>query len=143
MVNIRTVRQSNAALKAGPAGLVCVCVGATSGIGASTLKELVKDLNTPTVYVIGRSRSRFSGQLTELKALNPDVVVEFVETEISLLGNVDSVCERIATKESKVDLLYMSAGFLAFGGPNCEHTLSFPLVGPSGLTKRDRYHRRH
>jgi NAD(P)-dependent dehydrogenase (short-subunit alcohol dehydrogenase family) len=111
MVDLRAVRQSNAALRANPSGFVAVFVGATSGIGASTLKELVKGLSAPKFYVIGRSETRFSSQLAELKALNSGSVIIFIQAEISLLKDVDAVCEEVASKEAKVDLLFMSAGF--------------------------------
>ena len=134
MVDLRAVRQSNAALRANPSGFVAVFVGATSGIGAGTLKELVKDLSAPKFYVIGRSKTRFSSQLAELKALNSGAVIIFIQAEISLLKNVDSVCEEVASKEAKVDLLFMSAGLLAFGGPHCAHV---PLTSNSKLGYAD------
>jgi len=130
MVDLHAVRQSNAALRANPSGFVAVFVGATSGIGASTLKELVKGLSAPKFYVIGRSKTRFSSQLAELKAVNSGAVIIFIHAEISLLKNVDAVCEEVASREAKVDLLFMSAGLLAFGGPHCAQvplTSSFKL----------------
>jgi NAD(P)-dependent dehydrogenase (short-subunit alcohol dehydrogenase family) len=141
MVDLGTIRQSNAALKARPSGFIAIFVGATSGIGASTLRELVKDLSAPRFYVVGRSKTRFSNQLAELKALNSGAEVVFIQTEISLLKNVDAVCEQVASKEAKVDLLFMSAGLLAFAGPHCEHDSlyllsSTPRIGVCGfLTK--------
>jgi NADP-dependent 3-hydroxy acid dehydrogenase YdfG len=119
MVDISTVRTSNTALKSGPKGLVCVLVGATSGIGASTLKALVRDLNVPKIYIAVRSAARFSHQLVELKSLNPDAAIEVLETEISLVRKVDTFCATISAREYKVDLLYMSAGLLPSRRPQC------------------------
>lgn len=122
MVNLSTVRTSNAKLRARTHGLAGVFVGATGGIGASTLRELTRRLSAPRFYVIGRSEKRFSAQRDELQALNPEATITFLQAEVSLLRDVDVVCKTIAAKESHVDLLFMSAGFLAFGGPDCKYT---------------------
>lgn len=118
MVSLSAVRESNSTLRARPSGWVAVFVGATGGIGAGTIKQLVRNSSGPKFYVIGRSEAKFSRQRKELEALNPSAVIVFIQTEISLLRNVDAVCKEIASKEDHVDLLFMSAGLLAFGGPH-------------------------
>lgn len=120
MVSLSSVRESNSTLQARPPGWVAVFVGATSGIGAGTIKQLVRNSFSPKFYVIGRSEAKFSRQRKELEVLNPSAVIVFVQTEISLLRNVDAVCKEIASKEDYIDLLFMSAGSLAFGGPHCK-----------------------
>ena len=54
--------------------------------------------------------------LNELKASNPEATFEFMETEISLMKNVDHACDKIKFKEKKVDILFMSPGYLSFDG---------------------------
>lgn len=121
MVIIKTVRESNAALKATAApGFVALFAGATNGIGLSTLQQLIKNLNAPKVYVVGRSKASFASQLSDLADLNPEASVEFLEAQLSLLKDVDHICHVVKSKESKLDLLYMSPGYLAFGGPDCK-----------------------
>ena len=134
MVAIRTVRESNAALKVGTPGLVALFAGATSGIGLSTLRELVKDLNEPRVYIIGRSKERFASQLAELELLNPEASIEFLEAQVSLLRDVDAVCDRVLAQERRFNLLYMSPGYLAFGGPECKQISVLLLSQRSTLT---------
>lgn len=129
MVNLSTVRTSNAELRARAHGLVGVFVGATGGIGASTLRELTIRLSAPRFYVIGRSETKFVAQRDELLALNPSAIITFLQAEVSLLRDVDAVCKTIAAKEEYVDLLFMSAGFLAFGGPDCKPFCCFFLSG--------------
>lgn len=121
MVAIDTVRAANSSLKSGPSGLVALFVGATKGIGAATLRKLTKNLKAPTIYIVGRSKGGFSSQLSELKTLNPDASFEFLETEISLIKNVDWICKKLKETESKLDLLFMSPGLLPIGGPTCRH----------------------
>ncbi len=53
MVSINDVREANAKGKS-IKGLVCVFVGGTGGIGASTAQELFRRTTSPKAYIIGR-----------------------------------------------------------------------------------------
>ncbi|KAM0189351.1 hypothetical protein ACHAPA_012161 [Fusarium lateritium] len=99
-------------------GFIAVFVGATRGIGLATLKSLTQTLKKPRFYVIGRSQAKFEYELTALRECNPDAEIRFLEGKVSLLRDVDDVCDRILQTESHLDLLYMSPGSLAFGGPH-------------------------
>ncbi|KAF5591106.1 hypothetical protein FPANT_5839 [Fusarium pseudoanthophilum] len=101
-----------------PQSFVAVFVGATRGIGLATLKVLIRALPNPRFYVIGRSKARFAGELALLSEYNPNATIQFVEAEVSLIKVVDDACERIMSAEKHVDLLFMSPGSLAFGGPH-------------------------
>jgi hypothetical protein len=118
MVTIKDVRESNLAFKlSGHASkMVAVFVGATSGIGMGTLKQYAKYAQGGKAYIVGRSKTAAQPLLDELKASNPTGTFDFIEAEISLIKNVDIVCEAIKAKEKKVDILFMSPGFLAVGG---------------------------
>jgi NAD(P)-dependent dehydrogenase (short-subunit alcohol dehydrogenase family) len=118
MVNIKDVRQSNLAFKLSghASSQVAVFVGSTSGIGMGTLKQYAKHAQGAKAYIVGRSKSAAQPLLDELKESNPTGTFEFIESEISLIKNVDLVCEEIKSKEKKVDILFMSPGFLAYGG---------------------------
>jgi NAD(P)-dependent dehydrogenase (short-subunit alcohol dehydrogenase family) len=125
MVAIDTVRASNAALKSNPPGLVALFIGATRGIGAATVRQLIKNLKAPIFYIVGRSEPSFSSQLSELKKLNPEASVTFLETEVSLIKNVDWISKKFGEKETRLDLLFMSPGFLPVGGPICKFLMLF------------------
>lgn len=116
MVQIKDIRVSNAAFKASKVSLVAVFVGATSGIGLATLKLLAETTVTPTLYVLGRSKRAATPLLDDLAKINPQTTVNFIETEVSLIKNVDKVCEEIAAKEKKVDILFLSPGGISLGG---------------------------
>jgi NADP-dependent 3-hydroxy acid dehydrogenase YdfG len=118
MVAINAIHQSNEALKLSPhaSGLVAVFVGATSGIGMGTLKAFAKYANAPKAYVLGRSKKAAQPLLDELKALNPKGKFEFIEKEVSLIKNVDEACDIIKSQEKKVDIVFLSPGYLAVGG---------------------------
>ncbi|TEY45016.1 hypothetical protein BOTCAL_0337g00140 [Botryotinia calthae] len=119
MVAINAVRASNAALKAtGAPGVVAVFAGATSGIGMGTLKAFIKYANAPKAYIIGRSESAAGRLLKYLKLSNPSATLNFLEGEISLIKEVDRLCDEIKRKEEKVDIVFLSAGYLSFDGRN-------------------------
>ncbi|KAI1250912.1 hypothetical protein MGN70_007973 [Eutypa lata] len=71
MVSLQAIRESNSCIATGlPAGLVAVFVGATSGIGETTLKQLVKRARQPRIYFLGRRESEGKRIQAELKELN-------------------------------------------------------------------------
>lgn len=116
MVNIKDVRSSNAAFKASKSSVVAVFVGATSGIGLATAKSLADASVNPTLYILGRSKVSAAPLLGDLAKINPQATINFIETEISLIKNVDKACDEIGSKEKKVDLLFMSPGGVTFSG---------------------------
>ena len=124
MVNITAVRASNASFKDSKESLTALFVGATSGIGMGTLKQFAKHAYAPKVYIVGRSKNAASDLLDELTSSNPQATFVFLEAEISLMRKVDEVCEEIKTKEKKLDILFMSPGYLSFEGRNGKGSLA-------------------
>jgi len=118
MVTITDVRTSNATFKESKESLVALFVGATSGIGLGTLKQFAKNAYAPKIYIVGRSKSAAAPILDEIAKSNPQASVNFIETEISLIKNVDKASEEITSKEKNLDLLFMSPGYLSFDGRN-------------------------
>lgn len=116
MVKAAAVRQYIRHNKEQDVGLVCVFVGATSGIGASTLETMVRKLQKSTFYVLGRSVSRFADQLAKLESLNSSCKIVFMQAEVSLLSAVDAACKQISASEQKLDYLYMSPGLIPLNG---------------------------
>lgn len=122
MVTLSAVRSHNAGLRDTLAHYnhTSVFIGATQGIGLGTVEQLLQHITSLTVYIVGRSASAFAKKLAELKALNRTATIHFIEAKVSLLYDVDEVCRQIAAKERKLDLLFMSAGFLPLGTPDCK-----------------------
>ncbi|KAJ5325868.1 uncharacterized protein MYU51_001103 [Penicillium brevicompactum] len=116
MVSFETVQSSNAALKNYGPNLVGVFVGGTSGIGESTARAFVKHASSPRVYLVGRSETRASQIIEELRALNPDGQISFIKSDVSRLQDVDQACKEIQSKEDKINLLVLSAGILTMKG---------------------------
>ncbi|KAH7021949.1 hypothetical protein EDB80DRAFT_693872 [Ilyonectria destructans] len=120
MVALSIIKESNAkALPAAlPSGLVAVFIGATSGIGKATLEQFVvatKD-KSPRVYITGRSTEAALPLLAELRQSNPSASLEFIEQDVSLVRNVDAAVSQIKQNETKLDLLFITVGFISFQG---------------------------
>jgi NADP-dependent 3-hydroxy acid dehydrogenase YdfG len=126
MVTLKDVRTSNEQLKNSDVPIVALFIGATSGIGKGTLLQLARHVPVLKVYIVGRSQRAAAAQLEQLTSVNPDGEFIFMETEISLIGNVDRICEEIKLKEDKLDILYLSPGCPLWGG----------IQGPLPNTKR-------
>lgn len=118
MVKLSLVQASNANVKDTFLSPTALFVGATSGIGESTLKYFVKNTETPTIYLVGRGQSAATGIIEELKRSNAGGTYNFIQSDVSLLANVDTVCDEIKSKEKKLDLIMVSQGFLTFAGRN-------------------------
>lgn len=127
MVKLDQARASNAAINSQSPELVAVFVGATSGIGEGTAKELANAVKKPTIHLIGRNEATGSKILEELKAANPEGSFHFIKSDVSLLKNVDKACAEIKEKEEAIDLLFMSTGYMGFSknGRSCQ-PLPFP-----------------
>ncbi|KAB8226573.1 hypothetical protein BDV33DRAFT_162440 [Aspergillus novoparasiticus] len=123
MVGINEVRKSNAALHAREGDFVAVFVGGTSGIGEATAKELAKSIKKPTIHLVGRNQAAGSKILEELQSVNPNGTFHFIQSDVSLLRNVDEACSEIKQKEKVIDLLFLSTGHLAASKQNTSEGL--------------------
>ncbi|KAI9879277.1 MAG: hypothetical protein M1830_009007 [Pleopsidium flavum] len=113
MVSLTDIQSSNSRIASAlPPGLVAVFVGATSGIGETTLKQFAKHARQPRVYFVGRSQEAGDRIAAECKALNSEGEYIFVKADTSLIRTVDDVCWDIKTKEKSINLLFLSTGTL-------------------------------
>ncbi|KAI5361818.1 Putative short-chain dehydrogenase/reductase SDR, NAD(P)-binding domain superfamily [Septoria linicola] len=120
MSTITAIRSANTALESEHSSLTAVFVGATSGIGLATLQAFAKHVPLPRAFVVGRSRATFQPSLDQLHEINPAGTYTFIESDISLLKNVDTVSEQIRTLinhgNREIDLLFLSQGYISFAG---------------------------
>ncbi|KAI0487006.1 hypothetical protein F4859DRAFT_467907 [Xylaria cf. heliscus] len=117
MVSYKDIQASNALINDANAPRVAVFVGGTSGIGKLTVRALVATGASTRIYLVGRrsSEERTRAFIQELQAINPKAEVIWTEGEISLLAETRRVCEVIKEKESRIDLLFLTAGYAPFG----------------------------
>jgi NAD(P)-dependent dehydrogenase (short-subunit alcohol dehydrogenase family) len=117
MVSYEEIQASNALINDATAPRVAVFVGGTSGIGKFTVRALVATGASVRIYLVGRksSEERMHAFIQELHAINPKAEVIWTEGEVALLAETKRVCEAIKSKESRVDLLFLTPGYAPFG----------------------------
>lgn len=124
MVSQSEALASNASLSNTKKSLTAVFVGATSGIGLATLQAFVKHVPNPTAIIVGRNKANFSPELANLHSINPNGSYTFLESDVSLLANIDAVCEQIKSslQGKKINVLFLSQGYISFAGrePNAD-----------------------
>ena len=116
MVAISEVRAANAALNKQHDSMTAVFVGATAGIGLATLKAFATHIPHPKAIIIGRSRSKFTPELENLKRINSSGEYTFLEADVSLIRNIDKVTNEVKALVSHIDLLFTSQGYISFNG---------------------------
>jgi len=117
MVSYKDILASNALINDATAPRVAVFIGGTSGIGKLTVRALVATGASVRVYLVGRksSEERMHAFIQELHATNPKAGIIWTEGEITLLADTKRICDIIKSKESRVDLLFLTAGYAPFG----------------------------
>jgi len=118
MVSLQTIQQSNTRVAGLPKGLVALFIGATAGIGQSTLRQLGHRASSPRIYTVARPAAVAAHEelLATLRQTNPDAVFHLITADVSLISGVDKVVTAVREKESKLDILFMSPGFMPFDG---------------------------
>jgi short-subunit dehydrogenase len=112
MVSLSAVQASNSRISSTLPNLVAVFVGATGGIGETSLKQFAKHARQPRVYFIGRSQEAGDRVAAECKALNSEGTYTFIKADTSLIQNVDDVCRDIKSKEKSINVLFLTTGTL-------------------------------
>ncbi|CZT21671.1 uncharacterized protein RCC_07536 [Ramularia collo-cygni] len=115
MIRVETVRESNEQVK-GLEDYVAVFIGGTGGIGESTAKELFIRASRPRAYIIGRNEERGNALYNTLRTINPNGEAIFIQKDISLMRNCDELCEDLRRRETKINCLFLTAGFMALRG---------------------------
>lgn len=116
MVAIQAIRESNARIAELPAGLVALFLGGTSGIGQSALIQLAQHAVKPRIYIAARRASATTKLLEELRSKNPEGTYTVIEKDVSLICETDDVVEFVRARETKLDLLFESVGFISLVG---------------------------
>jgi NAD(P)-dependent dehydrogenase (short-subunit alcohol dehydrogenase family) len=123
IVSFQIVRQSNARIASLPQGLVALFIGATSGIGQSILQHFAQHASAPHIYTVARTATVDAHEtlLESLRKTRPDGAYHLIRADVSLISEVDKVIEQIKQKETKLDLQFLSAGFMSFEGREDTH----------------------
>lgn len=115
MASYADVLLNNESLKEAGSGLTAVFVGGTAGIGLGALRSLTKHTASPTIYIVGRSRSKLDPLMAELRQLNDTATFHGIEApDLTLVRCAQDAAEEIAKRAERVDLLIMSTGYQDF-----------------------------
>jgi NAD(P)-dependent dehydrogenase (short-subunit alcohol dehydrogenase family) len=71
---------------------------------------------SPTIYFVGRNETAAATISASLRQLNPSAKVTFLQSDVSLLTNAYSTASTIREKESVINLLVVSPGYMALDG---------------------------
>ncbi|PWY94620.1 hypothetical protein BO94DRAFT_572191, partial [Aspergillus sclerotioniger CBS 115572] len=126
MVSIPEIRASNARITTTTAPQIVVFTGATDGIGKATLTRLISTNLPIKIYAIGRNGQKHESFLSQLRKSNKKATIIWLEGQISLLADTKRLCDEIKARETFIDCLYMSAGFIT-SGERVETPESLPL----------------
>ncbi|KAL2852100.1 hypothetical protein BJY01DRAFT_260167 [Aspergillus pseudoustus] len=138
MVTLGDILSSNAQVASSfPPGLVALFVGATSGIGAATLKAFAKYTRKPRAYFVGRSQEAADAIILECLELNPDGEYIFIQADVSLLKVVDQVSAQIRAREPHLNILFLSQGVARFD--RCETAEGLHLLASLAHYSRVRF----
>ncbi|KAI1357356.1 hypothetical protein F5Y08DRAFT_324480 [Xylaria arbuscula] len=128
MVSLEAIRESNSRIATSlPPKLVAVFIGATSGIGETTLRNFVKLTRQPRVYFLGRREAEGNRIQADLKRINPGGEYYYLKYDVSLLEHVDAACRHIQSQESAINLLFLSSGTL-ISGTYTPESLHYPTA---------------
>lgn len=116
MVHLSVVHESNARISQLPEGLVALFLGGTSGIGQNTLIQLATHAVKPRIYIVARRASAIDGMIATLRTKNPHGEYIVIEKNVSLLRETTEVIDFVKARETKLDLLFESVGFISFDG---------------------------
>lgn len=118
MVTLSRILASNASLSTStlPSSPVAIFTGATSGIGASTVKAFARATGTgtagfkPRVYIVGRNERAAEEVVAYCTHHCPEGEWMFLKADLSLIKGVDQVCRTIKEREKRINILFLSAG---------------------------------
>lgn len=124
MVSLQTIQQSNKRIASLPPGLVALFIGATSGIGLGALQHLAQHAPPSSrIYSVARPSAAVAHEalLASLRRSRPDGTYTLITADASLVSEIDEAVAAVTEKEehhreTKLDILFLSAGFMAFEG---------------------------
>jgi NAD(P)-dependent dehydrogenase (short-subunit alcohol dehydrogenase family) len=79
-------------------------------------KHTFPSLHLPDSNNLFRSEDKGADLCNELKDINPTGEAIFIKKDISILRNVDELCEDLKQREPKINCLFLTAGYMSLQG---------------------------
>jgi NAD(P)-dependent dehydrogenase (short-subunit alcohol dehydrogenase family) len=124
-VTISEVKASNSSITSETAPRTAVFIGATAGIGKATLTRLVAQHTAIKVYLVGRNAAKHQAFVDQLRESNSEANIIFLEGEVSLMAEVQRICNEIKAKDSSIDAVFLSTGYIPHSGRESSFTPLF------------------
>lgn len=115
-ISIAEVKNSNSQITTATAPRTAVFIGATAGIGKAALTRLVAQQTSIKIYIVGRNAEKQQQFIAQLQKSNKNAMIIFLEGEVSLMAEVKRICAEIKAKESSIDAMFLSTGYIPHGG---------------------------
>jgi NAD(P)-dependent dehydrogenase (short-subunit alcohol dehydrogenase family) len=80
------------------------------------MEAFVRVTVSPTIYFVGRNETAAATITASLQRLNPTAKITFLRSDVSLLRNAYSAATTIREKESAINLLVVSPGYMSLAG---------------------------
>lgn len=77
---------------------------------------------------MSRDQNKADSLCKELEGLNPGSKAIFLQKDISSLKNVDDVCLELQRREKKINILFLSAGYMSLSGRKGESLSSRSIM---------------
>ena len=87
---------------------VCIITGATDGIGKATAKKLME--HQYHIVLIGRDLNKGANVKHELEILELSSNVDFIQCDLSLMGDINNLATILKNKYKNIDILINNAG---------------------------------
>lgn len=82
------------------------------GIGAQTAICLAQ-ANPAELFLLGRTESKASSVIEQIKTISPETSVQFVQTDLASFSSIRSAAATINKSAKKIDILINNAGIMA------------------------------
>lgn len=115
-ITISEVKVSNSQITLETVPQTTVFIGCTAGIGKATVTRLIAQRIPIKVYIVGRNAAKHQNWIGQLREINDKADVIFLEAEMSLMSEVKRICTDIKAKESSIDAVYLSTGYIPYNG---------------------------
>lgn len=117
MVAYSTVLGSNAQIAQHVSKpFVAIFAGATSGIGEATLFTLIKYVPKPRIYLFARNETSAERVIANCRQMNASGEYILVKVDLSSIKETDQACKYVKNNEKLLNLAFLSAGVIRFGG---------------------------
>ena len=118
MPSLTSIRATNAAFRhlTSPAP-VAIFVGGTAGIGEAMARAFAAHTNgNSNIVIVGRNKDAATSILSSLPTPASSLARDFIQCDVTLMKNVQTITQEIVAKYPKINYLILSPGYMTLAG---------------------------